>query len=102
MNVSVGDAAAELGEITLRPAVPAGELRGLVRGLDGEPVPAEIVVGGTEIALETDAQGRFSVEVPPGSYVVEIKADGFVGQRRRVTIENRGVTVLNADIRKKQ
>ena len=102
MNVSVGDAAAELGGITLRPAVPAGELRGLVRGLDGEPVPAEIVVGGTEIALETDAQGRFSVEVPPGSYVVEIKADGFVGQRRRVTIENRGVTVLNADIRKKQ
>jgi hypothetical protein len=100
--VAVAGKDVAVDEVVLRPAVPAGELKGLIRGLDGKPVAATVIVEGTEITLETDAQGSFSADVPPGSYVVQIKADGFVGQRRRVRIENRGVTVLNVDLRKKQ
>ena len=101
-TVAVAGKDVAVDEVVLRPAVPAGELKGLIRGLDGKPVAAAVTVEGTEITLKTDAQGSFSVDVPPGSYVVQIEADGFVGQRRRVRIENRGVTVLNVDLRKQQ
>ncbi len=101
-KVAVAGQDVAIDEIVLRPAVPAGQLKGLIRGMDGHAVAATVIVEGTEITLETDAEGQFSADVPPGSYVIQIKADGFVGQRRRVRIENRGVTVLNVDLRKKQ
>ena len=97
---TVGDRSSGL-ELVLRPAVPAGELKGLIRGLDGAPIQATVTVAGTDLRLETDSEGKFTSPVPPGKYVVRIEAEGFASQTRRVAIENRGVTVLNVDLRQK-
>ena len=39
------------------------------------------------------------IELPPGSYEVEISADGFAAQTRRLSIDEQGVTVINIDLR---
>jgi len=98
-DVELAEAAGPALEILLRPAVPAGELRGLVRALDGTPVAARVRVVGTDLEAVTGADGSFSLQVPPGSYTVEVESDGYARQRRTVRGENRGVTILNADLR---
>ena len=60
---------------------------------------ATIKVEGTDIETTTDDEGRFEFDVPPGSYVISIKSKGHTGQRRNVRIENRGVTIINADLK---
>lgn len=98
-DVEVAEAAGPALEILLRPAVPAGELRGLVRALDGTPVAARVRVVGTDQVATTAADGSFSLQVSPGSYTVEVESAGYAPQRRTVRVENRGVTILNADLR---
>jgi len=98
-DVEVAEAAGPALEILLRPAVPAGELRGLVRALDGTPVAARVHVVGTDQEATTAADGSFSLQVPPGGYTVEVESAGYAPQRRTVRVENRGVTILNADLR---
>ncbi|MBN2192181.1 MAG: carboxypeptidase regulatory-like domain-containing protein [Polyangiaceae bacterium] len=98
-DVELTEAPGTVVEILLRPAVPAGELRGLVRALDGRPIAARIRVIGTNLETTTGTDGSFSMQVAPGSYTVEVVAEGFARQRRAVRIDNRGVTILNADLR---
>ena len=47
----------------------------------------------------TTKDGRFEADVAPGSYEVTITAPGYETQRRRVEVEQNGVTLLNADLR---
>lgn len=89
-------------EITLRPAVPAGQLKGLIRAFSGKGVSATVRVQGQPFEAQTSEDGSFELEVPPGLYTVLIVAPGFEGQRRQVRVENRGVTVLNAELREKR
>ena len=46
------------------------------------------------------AEGRFSLDLPAGDYVIEIRADGYRNQRRRARIEDGGVTVLNVELQR--
>jgi hypothetical protein len=87
-------------ELQLSPAAPPAQLRGLVRSFGGIGLKANIVVEPLGTSLTTDDQGFFSVDVPPGSYEVVITADGYQEQRRKVEVEEEGVTILNADLRK--
>ena len=50
--------------------------------------------------MRADENGEFELEVPPGAYEVVIEANGHDVQRRRVTVEQLGVTVLNVDLRR--
>jgi hypothetical protein len=82
-------------------AVRAGQLRGQVLSFDGQPLTATINVKGPKgnATATTDAEGRFTVELPEGAFSVEIVSAGFVSQTRSVKIKLDGVTVLNVDLR---
>jgi hypothetical protein len=88
----------EPATLTLRKRLPSGSLRGLVRSLDGHPLDAQIRIEPTGRELRA-AQGRFDVSVAPGWYEVTISAPGRKTQRRRVQVEDNGVTLLNVDLR---
>jgi hypothetical protein len=96
-------------ELTLERRPPRGQIRGLIRSLRGTAVAAEISVE-PEAAAETSGPapepqhlkaeaGRFEIDVPPGHYRVTIAAPGFEIQKRKVDVEENGVTLLNVDLR---
>jgi hypothetical protein len=85
-------------EIRAQPALPSGQVRGLVRSFRGKPVSAKIRIEPSGAETTTDKQGFFQVDVQPGEYEVVIEAAGFTSQRRRVNVQERGVVVLNADL----
>jgi hypothetical protein len=88
--------------VALEPALPAGQLRGLIRSFAGEPLSARVEVEPGGISAQTDREGRFELDLAPGSYRVMIEADGYRPQKRTVRIENRGVTVINAELEGKR
>jgi hypothetical protein len=85
-------------EIRAQPALPSGQVRGLVRSFRGKPVSAKIRIEPSGAETTTDEQGFFQVDVQPGEYEVVIEAPGFTPQRRHVSVQQRGVVVLNADL----
>jgi len=80
----------------------AGTLRVLARTFTSEPLAASIQIRdtrGRKVAFEqTDAQGRYELELPPGEYVVLISAPGYRPHRRAVRIERYAVAILNVDL----
>jgi hypothetical protein len=83
---------------TLEPALPAGQIRGVISAMRGDALSATIRVEPPGIEVTTDAEGAFQVDVPPGSYTIVVSAPGYLTQRRRMGVEQNGVTVLNADL----
>jgi len=79
-------------------ALPAGQVRGLVRSLRGKPLRASVHLepGGAE--TKTDAEGFFQIDVPPGQYEVVIEAPGYDAQRRTAKVGEQGVVIVNADL----
>ncbi|GAB3891372.1 TonB-dependent receptor [Larkinella knui] len=77
------------------------KITGLITdGNDSNPLPgANVVIKGTTIGAATDANGRFTLNVPTGRDVLTVSAIGFAGQE--VSIGNRSdITVtLQADIK---
>ncbi|MDX2021675.1 MAG: carboxypeptidase-like regulatory domain-containing protein [Deltaproteobacteria bacterium] len=84
------------------PETPAGQLRGLIRSWKGQGLRATVRVEPIGIEAQTDEEGAFAVDVPPGAYQVQIVTKGFRTQTREVRIEENGVTVLNADLRRER
>jgi hypothetical protein len=81
-------------------AIRQGQLRGQVLSFKGEPLAATITVKGKSTTTATaGADGYFTIELPEGTFTVEISADGFATQKRSVGIKLDGVTVLNVDLR---
>lgn len=78
----------------------AGQIRGIVRGFDGKPLPARVTIEPGDRAAQVGDDGAFSVEVGPGKYRVRISLDGFEPQLREVTVGRNGVIVLNVDLKK--
>lgn len=88
-------------ELVLAPILPRGQLRGMVRSFAGKPIAATLVLEPTGDRTVTDDTGYFEIDVVPGTYQVVIEAEGYAAQRREVRIEERGVTILNVDLRKR-
>jgi hypothetical protein len=86
--------------VKLAPRLPAGEIKGAVRNLAGEPLRARIEVLPLGLVAFSDAQGRFLIEVAPGDYTLRIGAEGYEDQERTAQVELRGVTILVVDLRK--
>jgi len=56
--------------------VSAATLHGVVRAVDGQPVPRATVEANGQRAV-TDAEGHFAIDVPSGSYTVVVTRSGF-------------------------
>jgi hypothetical protein len=82
-------------EVVMYPALPAGQVRGAVLDLAGNPVVAtiEITPGDHEMVVNED--GTFELELAPGRYTVRFRHDDFKNQRRVVVVQDRGVVILN-------
>jgi uncharacterized membrane protein len=70
-----------------------------VRDFAGKPVVATVVIEPLGATATVRPDGGFEIEVKPGSYDVVITAKGYSPQRRKVTVEPQGVTLLNVDLR---
>lgn len=88
----------ELPGVTLGRSLPPGQLRGSIRSFDGKPVNAKLRIEPPGRWLESNAEGWFEIDVPPGDYEITIRADGFQQQQREVRVEQGGVTILNVDL----
>jgi hypothetical protein len=75
------------------------QLRGLVRSFEGVPLQAAVRVLPEGTSVSADKDGRFVLELAPGSYQVEIACSGYSTQRRKVTVQKNGVTLLNVELR---
>jgi hypothetical protein len=85
--------------VTLGPALPSGQLRGLVRSFRGRPVTATLAIEPGGLTVTTNDEGWFETDVPPGDYEVIVRAEGYREQRRSVAVEQGGVTIINVDLR---
>jgi hypothetical protein len=86
--------------VALEPALPPGQLRGLVRSFRGRPLAAKLKIEPIGLEARCDPRGEFEIDLPPGVYDVAIDAAGYRAQKRRVRVERDGVTILNVDMRR--
>jgi hypothetical protein len=87
-------------EVALRALPPPSQVRGSVRSLGGVGLSARVRVDPLGLETATNDNGEFTLDVPPGSYEVSIEAEGYEGQRRKVTVEPKNVVILNAELTK--
>jgi hypothetical protein len=74
------------------------QLRGIVCDRIGNPIPKAavlVLIKGTQgkrhaAKAETDANGRFSADVPEGQYLLDVSAGGFEEGLRLVTVSRSG------------
>jgi hypothetical protein len=97
-DITIGAGRSEQVEVQAQQALPAGQVRGLVRSLRGKAVSAKIRVEPAGGETQTDPEGFFQIDVPPGEYEVVIEAAGYQSQRRAVKVEKQGVVIVNADL----
>lgn len=97
-DIDLTNGSAARVDVRVEQALPAGQVRGLVRSFRGKRLAANIHLepGGT--ATKTDAEGFFQIDVPPGDYEVVIEAVGYQAQRRRAKVQKQGVVIVNADL----
>jgi hypothetical protein len=88
-------------ELTLRVArrQSRAQLRGLVRSFAGTPLAARVRVLSAGDSVVADKDGRFVLDLAPGEYEVQIECNGYLTQRRRVSVQDNGVTLLNVELR---
>jgi hypothetical protein len=86
----------------LAPQRPPAKLRAIIRSFgSGAPIAgATITVKPGGHVGTTAADGTAEIIVPPGTYEVTISAPGFAPQNRQYTVEEKGVAIVNIDLRK--
>jgi hypothetical protein len=85
-------------DMQTQPALPAGQVRGLVRSFRGKALAAKVRVEPAGATTTTDHDGFFQIDVPPGDYEIVIEAPGYAAQRRKAHVEKQGVVIVNADL----
>ncbi len=99
LEAKVEDKSIKRLDFVLGEPPPMGQLRGLVRGFDGKPLRAQVLVFPLKVEHITEDNGQFEFNIPPGRYRVVIRARDHRRQRRWAVIEKNGVTVLNVELR---
>jgi hypothetical protein len=97
-------------EPTPEPAQPRGVIRVVVRDTDwGDALDATVsVLASGSAQPETTGrtskmnEGMLELAVSPGRYEVLIEAKGYMPQKRTLSVDEGGVTVLNVDLKPKE
>jgi hypothetical protein len=98
--VSAATAGTPRSTITIESVAEASaQLRGTVRSFSGSGVRSTIRIVELNRTITTGADGTFRIAVEPRTYTVEFSAEGYQSQRRRVTVTQGGVVILNVDLR---
>jgi hypothetical protein len=91
-----------IAKLTLDPVLPPGQLRAVVRSLvTGRPLPGatvKIEPGGK--TATSDAEGKFEVDLAPGTYKIKVSSPGLADQELDVTIDPNGVAIKNIELHK--
>lgn len=85
---------------TMKLVVLGAQIQGLVQTFDGKPLVATIAVSPPGSEYESGSDGRFSIDVAPGRYQVQISKPGYVSQSMEVVVAEKAVMVINVDLRK--
>jgi hypothetical protein len=97
--ITVGGGQTVEPQVAMERDLPSGQIRGVVQSFRGEPVVATIRVEPLGSEVTADEEGIFQIDVPPGAYTVTVSATGYAEQSRPIVVEERGVTILNIDLR---
>ncbi len=102
LKVNVGGSGdqVELAALKLKLAQLTAQIQGLVRSFQGQPLQATIRIEPLGKDFSSGSDGRFAIDVEPGTYTVSINADGYKPQTRTVLVPEKGVIVFNADLRR--
>jgi iron complex outermembrane receptor protein len=74
-----------------------GTLKGRILTADGQPAEFVTVrLNGTRLGTLTDAQGRFTLKAPAGTYALVVSIIGYQPQERSVTVASGETTQLDA------
>lgn len=87
-------------QVEMIPAANSGQIRGLIRGFDGKGLRAQVQIEPGAHSVQSDADGSFRVDVPPGNYKVEVSVEGYRTQKLTARVGKDGVLVLNVDMLK--
>lgn len=86
--------------VTLSFKLPQGQIRGTVQSFNGQPLAATVRVEPLGQEVKMDATGRFELEVPPGKYTIIFSLPGYQEQRRPISVQEEGVTIIQVDMRR--
>lgn len=89
-------------KITLDPLLPPGQLRAVIINVGtSRPVNgASVTIDPGGITQTTGADGKFTIDLPPGKYKITVTARGLAPQQLDVNIEQNGVAIKNIDMHK--
>jgi hypothetical protein len=91
----------ERDPISLKPAIPPGQMKFLIRSFSGQGLVAKITVSPGDYRVTTGPDGKYDLEVPPGTYQVTVNAPGYQEQVKTYVIAPNGVQGALIDLRKK-
>lgn len=99
-RIEVTEGEAVQVRVEMIPAASSGQIRGLVRGFDAKGLRAHVQIEPGAHSVQSDADGSFRIDVPPGSYSVEVSVAGYRTQKSTARVGKDGVIVLNIDMLK--
>jgi hypothetical protein len=88
--------------ITLDPMLPPGQLRAVIINVaTSRPIAgATVTIEPGEVTATSGADGKFTVDLPPGHYKITVTARGLAQQQLDVNIDPNGVAIKNIDMHK--
>jgi hypothetical protein len=95
LEFTLGPGEPRTAELVLRPAVPAGQVRGKVLDLQGMPILAQVRVSPGDLNLTVALDGSFELDLAPGRYTLRFDHPEFAPQRRTIVVKDRGVVIIN-------
>lgn len=84
-----------LSQTDLAPAVVVGQVRS---ARTGRPLKAVLTVEGRDRRVRADAAGRFTLQLPDGTWSIRISAPGHLSQRKQLAVREGDRTILNVDL----
>ena len=96
-SVASADGAEKNDSAVVRRVPGGAEVRGTVRGPDGKPMPrAQVSVAGTGRTATTSESGSFAIlELPSGSFGLDVRAVGFAPVRVTVDLLRRRAATVS-------